>query len=42
MVEYTTISIDPEVADEIRDRRDRDGATTTEVVEQLLKAAEES
>lgn len=39
---YTTLSIDPEVANEIRDRRDDTGATTTEIVEELLRVAEES
>jgi hypothetical protein len=42
MREYTTLSVDREVADEIRGRREDAGATTTEVVEELLRAAEES
>jgi hypothetical protein len=42
MREYTTLSIDRELADEIRDRRERAGATTSEVVAELLRAAEES
>jgi hypothetical protein len=42
MADYTTLSVNPEVANEIRDRRETAGTTTTEVMEQLLKAAEES
>jgi hypothetical protein len=42
MREYTTLSIDREVANEIRGRREAADATTTEVLQQLLKAAKES
>jgi hypothetical protein len=37
MAEYTTLSVSPEVAAELRRRRDSGGEmTTTEVLEQLL------
>jgi hypothetical protein len=42
MVDYTTLTVDPELAEEVRQRREENGATTNEVLAALLNHDGES